>query len=221
MYSILIIEDNKKIQLDLAILLEKNNYEVVVPPDFSDTINFALTLDPHLVIIDLDLVTGDGLQTCQAIRRQSKVPIIVLAGSPGETDELMSTILGADHFMVIPYNPDVLLAKIAGLLYRTHDVHIQQSIHFGNLMLDIGKSEVRNGERSVELTKNELRILWMLLEREGGIVYRSEIMKAIWRSDTFVDNNTLTVSVNRLRKKLREIGAVDALKTRRGFGYCL
>jgi DNA-binding response OmpR family regulator len=221
MYKILIIEDNGELRLALQTLLESQGYGVSAPEDFEDVIDFTLKLVPHLIILDIDLTSCDGFQVCRELRGRSKIPIIVLTSHGDESIELMSITLGADHFVTTPYNPDVLLAKVAGLLLRAYDTGVRQSLRFGELVLDIGKGKVRYGDRSAFLTKNELRILWLLVERGGSIVSRNEMMRAIWQNDTYVDSNTLTVSVNRLRKKLREIGAEDSLRTRRGFGYCL
>jgi DNA-binding response OmpR family regulator len=133
----------------------------------------------------------------------------------------MSMNLGADNFVAKPYNTDILLAKISALLGRAYDAASAQPLRFGDLVLDTGKSEAACGERSVELTKNELRILLLLIGRQGNIVSREDIMDALWQTDAFVDDNTLTVNVNRLRKKLGGIGAGGLLKTKRGQGYSL
>jgi DNA-binding response OmpR family regulator len=136
-------------------------------------------------------------------------------------DELMSLNLGADHFVTKPYNTQILIAKIATLLSRAYDASAPGLLRFGALTLDTGRSTAAYRERCVELTKNEMRILRALIENEGRIVSRDDIMNALWQSNAFVDDNTLTVNINRLRRKLAEIDADALLKTRRGQGYSL
>ncbi|MDR1292497.1 MAG: response regulator transcription factor, partial [Clostridiales Family XIII bacterium] len=170
---------------------------------------------------DINLPRYDGFHICRELRRESNVPIIVVTSRSSEADELMSMNLGADNFVTKPYNTDILLAKISALLNRAYDAGAAQSLRFGDLTLDTGKSEAGFGGQSVELTKNELRILLLLIERQGNIVSREDMMEALWQTDAFVDDNTLTVNINRLRKKLGGIGATDILKTKRGQGYSL
>jgi DNA-binding response OmpR family regulator len=182
---------------------------------------FALSARPHLVLLDINLPQYDGFHICRELRRRSNIPIIVVTSRSSEMDELMSLQLGADHFVTKPYNTDILLAKISALLGRAYDAGAARPVRFGDLILDVGKSEATCGERRVELTKNELRILSLLIERQGDIVPREDIMDALWQNGDFIDDNTLTVNVNRLRRKLGEIGAEGMLKTKRGQGYSL
>jgi DNA-binding response OmpR family regulator len=219
--SILIIEDDRTIRLELKALLERYGYAVITTDDFRDVVGLALEQHPHLILLDINLPLYDGFHICRELRKRSNIPIIVVTSRNSETDELMSLHLGADHFVTKPYNTEILLAKIAALLGRAFGAKGAQPVRFGDLILDAGKSEATYDGQSVELTKNELRILTLLVERQGDVVSREEMMDALWQTDSFIDDNTLTVNVNRLRKKLGGIGAEDLLKTKRGQGYSL
>lgn len=221
MYTILTVEDDAAIRRELGALLEKYGYNVVHTEDFLDAAGFALDTAPHLILLDLNLPGNDGLDVCRAIRKKSDVPIIVVTSRDSELDELMSLNLGADNFVSKPYSTGILLARISALLTRAYGTDTTRRPSYGGLALDMGRSTAHYGGASAELTKNEARILQILIERRGEIVPRDEIMNALWQTDSFVDDNTLTVNVNRLRKKLSDLGAGDALKTRRGLGYSL
>ncbi|MDR1773468.1 MAG: response regulator transcription factor [Clostridioides sp.] len=221
MYKILIIEDNQVIREELKFMLEKNGYSVDTTDDFSDVASFAIKSNPHLILLDLNLPVYDGYYVCREIRKKSTVPIIVVTSRDSEIDELMSLNLGADFFVKKPYNIQILLAKISSLLARVYDVNNTRLLSYGGISLDVGKSIAYYGDENIELTKNELRILEILIENQGEIVPRDEIMNALWQSDLFIDDNTLTVNITRLRKKLSEIGCEDIIKTRRGLGYSL
>jgi DNA-binding response OmpR family regulator len=222
MQTILIIEDDKTIREQLKNLLEKYRYHVIMPDDFNDVLGFALAKQPHLIILDLNLPFFDGHHICHELRKVSKVPIMIVTSRDNEMDELMSLNLGADYFVTKPYNTQILIAKISALLKRTYDSKdTTNAITFNDLSLDLAKGQAIYNEKQVELTKNEARILQLLIENEGRIISRDDIMDALWQEDTFVDDNTLTVNVNRLRNKLKEINADKLLRTRRGQGYSL
>jgi len=219
--KILIIEDDAIIRTELKILLERYGYDIVTTEDFGNTADFVAANNPHLVLLDINLPVYDGYHICKEIRKVSKVPVIVVTSRDSDMDELMSMNLGADDFVTKPYNTQILLARISVLLNRVYNTEQTNLINFAGLTLDIGKSTVTYGVNSAELTKNELRILAMLIKKNGEIISRDDIMNELWQSNEFVDDNTLTVNVNRLRKKLDEIGAVGILKTKRGQGYSL
>jgi DNA-binding response OmpR family regulator len=221
MYKILIIEDDEVIREQLKDLLERYGYEVVVAQDFDDVAGWAVVRRPDLVILDLNLPVYDGYHVCRQIRQFSSVPIVVVTSRDSEMDELMSLNLGADDFITKPYNSQILIAKIAALLKRTYQNSGVSEVGYNDLRLDLAKGRAIYGDRQVELTKNESGVLRLLIENEGRIVTREDIMEALWQADVFVDDNTLTVNVNRLRKKLVEIGAEQLLRTRRGQGYSL
>lgn len=221
MHKILIIEDDVTIRTELKVLLEKYGYNAILAEDMGNTIAFALETNPSLILLDLNLPVYDGYHICREIRRQSNLPIIIVTSRNSDIDELMSMNLGADDFITKPYNTQILLARIAAVISRTYKGGQQNLLTLTNLSLDIGKSIVLNNGRSAELTKNELRILALLMRNNGKIVSRDDIMNELWQSDEFVDDNTLTVNINRLRSKLAEIDGYDKLKTKRGQGYIL
>ena len=181
----------------------------------------ALVNDPDLVLLDLTLPVKDGQHICHEVRRESEVPIIVLTSRTTEIDEVMAMTLGADDFVPKPYSARVLVARINALLRRTAAAGERSTLVHKGLELDLARSMVTNTQTgtSTELTKNELRILSLLLSRAGKIVSRSAIMQDLWDSDAFVDDNTLTVNINRLRTTLEKIGIKGYLTTHRGQGY--
>ena len=175
---------------------------------------------PDVVLLDLGLPGTDGLYVCRELRQTSNVPIIVVTSRTTDLDELMSMSLGADDFIAKPYNGQVLLAHIDAVLRRAQGAQEQgRVVEYRGLSLDLARSKATYEGRSVELTKNELRILALLMRRKGEIVSREDIMVELWNSDTFIDDNTLTVNMNRLRKTLASIGVTDYLATHRGQGY--
>ncbi|MDR2087985.1 MAG: response regulator transcription factor [Clostridiales Family XIII bacterium] len=221
MHSILIVEDDEILRRELGTMLEKHGYIVIASDDFENVIEFALSQNPHLILLDLNLPIHDGHYLCRELRKRSKIPIIVVTSSDSEMDELMSLNLGADQFVTKPYNTRILLAKISALLSRAYDMGASGPLRYGELALDVGRGTLLYRGNSAELTRNELRILQLLMENQGRIASRDDIMNALWQSDAFVDDNTLTVNINRLRRKLEALGAKDLLKTRRGQGYSL
>jgi DNA-binding response OmpR family regulator len=218
---ILVIEDNETIRQEIKTLLEAYQYEVITTDDFAHVVDFILEQNPELVLLDLTLPFFDGYHVCRELRKTSRIPIIVVTSRDSEMDELMCMQLGADHFVTKPYNTGILMAKITALLDRAYGATDSRVLRFGDLSLDLGRGTATYQDQSTELTKNEMRILQLLIENKGRITSRNEIMDALWQTDAFVDDNTLTVNINRLRKKLGTIGADDFIKTRRGQGYLL
>jgi DNA-binding response OmpR family regulator len=221
MHSILIVEDDSTIRRELCCLLERYRYRVILAEDFSDVVSFALAENPHLILLDLNLPFYDGYHICRELRKVSRIPIIVVTSSGSEMDELMSLNLGADHFVTKPYNTQILIAKIAALLKRAYDDGVREQLRFGELELDAARCAAVYRGGGIELTRNESRILRILMEAKGAVVSRDDIMNALWQTDAFIDDNTLTVNINRLRRKLDAAGARDLVKTRRGQGYSL
>lgn len=222
MKRIFIIEDDQLLRVELAKLLEAYGYTCEVSNAFERIIEVALSAKADLILLDINLPYYDGHHICREIRKQSDVPIIVVTSSSSDMDELMSMNLGADDFVTKPYNKQILLARIAAVLKRTQAKgEIEQIIEHKGVILYPAKSVVAYEGVQTELTKNELRILSILMHHRGEIVSRDEIMEELWQSEEFVDDNTLTVNVNRLRKKLDEIGAVSFIQTKRGQGYII
>lgn len=218
--KIFIIEDDSALREELARLLKLSGFDVSgVSDSFFESADRALSSGADCVVVDLKLPETDGHEICRAIREKSDVPIIVLTSSESEFDEVMAMNLGADDYIVKPYRPAVLLAHIQALLRRKAPGASILMSHKG-VQLDLGAGMVSYDGKSAELTRNEQRILQILMKNPGTVVPRSEIMCALWESDSFIDDNTLTVNVNRLRKTLSGLGvADDFLVTRRGMGY--
>ena len=219
--KIFIIEDDEKIRNELCTFLNKYGYEAIYLLDFEHVIDEVLREKYHLILLDINLPFFDGYHICREIRKKSSVPIIVVTSRDSEVDELMSMNLGADDFITKLYNTQILLARISSLLRRTYNNQESEILEYNNLQLDLSKSEVKYKDNKIELSKKESKLLYVLIKNKEMIVSRNDIIEALWESDEFVDDNTLTVNINRLRKKLEEIGAIDFLKTKRGLGYIL
>lgn len=221
MKNILIIEDDQTVSSQLKIFLEKYDYSVTVAIDFEKASSLALNGDFHLVLLDINLPVYDGYHVCRQIRASSSLPIIVITSRDNDMDELMSMNLGADDFVPKPFNTQVLLARIESLLRRSYSTSDELLIAFNDVTLDRGKSLLLYNDRQISLTKNEMGIMLALIKAKENIVSRDEIMKQLWQSNEFIDDNTLTVNINRLRKKTDELGLSDFIKTQRGQGYHL
>lgn len=222
MSKILIVEDDKKLREELKIFIEKHGYNVEMLEKFDNTIEDSLNVKPDLILLDINLPYVDGEYICKEIRKVSNVPIIIVTSRDNELDELLSINNGADQYVTKPYNIQILLAKIERLLKRSYNSNVgQDKINCGNFILNISKSTIGKENNSLELTKNELKILYFLVLNKEKIVSRNEIMDYLWDSESFVDDNTLTVNINRLRTKLEEIGLQGIIETKRGLGYIL
>ena len=219
--KIFIIEDEEKIRIELSELLNRYGYEANYSNDFENIVKIALESNSHIILLDINLPYYDGYYICREIRKKSNIPIIVVTSRNSEVDELMSMNLGADDFVTKPYNTQILLARISSLLRRTYQNMDLEIFEFKGLKYNMSTSEMEFDNNKVELTKNESRILYTLIKNKEKIVSRNELMKSLWQNDEFVDDNTLTVNINRLRKKLEEVGAVGYLQTKRGQGYIL
>lgn len=218
---IYVIEDDESVREQLARLLERSGYEVECARRFDNLVDDVQSAAPDLVLLDLGLPCTDGQIVCRELRRASSVPIVVVTSRATDLDEVMSMSLGADDFVAKPYNPSVLLAHIEACLRRAKgpSATLSSVLSCGGLTLDLGRCTAEFEGRAVELTKNETKILSLLLRRAGRVVSREDIMVELWNSDAFVDDNTLTVNMNRLRKTLSGIGVEGFLRTHRGLGY--
>lgn len=220
-YKIFIIEDEEIIRKELTTFLDRYGYETVYSTDFENIVEEALKSDANVILLDINLPFYDGYYICREIRKQSNVPIVVVTSRDSEVDELMSMNLGADDFITKPYNTQILLARISSIIRRTYSNSHIDLFSYNDLKYNMSTSEVEYKGTKIELTKNESRILYTLIRNKEKIVSREDIIKALWQEDEFIDDNTLTVNVNRLRKKLEEIGAKGYLQTKRGQGYIL
>lgn len=219
--QILLIEDDQLIFEMIKERFIQWSFDVVRPDDFQKVMSIFIEQKPQLVIIDIQLPSYDGFHWCREIRHISKVPIIFLSSRDHPMDMIMAMQMGADDFVQKPFNMDVLLAKVQALLRRTYDYQ-EEKLDVGNwngAIIDFAKSEVRKQDRLVELTKNELFILRILLNSVDAIVSRDELMRELWDDERFVNDNTLSVNVNRLRLKLEEIGLNEVILTKKGLGY--
>ncbi|EXG87557.1 response regulator with CheY-like receiver domain and winged-helix DNA-binding domain [Clostridium sp. ASBs410] len=219
--KLFIIEDDIVLRTELISLLESYNYSCETSDNFKNIISEATDSDADLILLDINLPYYDGYHVCREIRKKSDVPIMVVTSRNNDMDELMSMNLGADDFITKPYNIQILLARIGAILKRTNQKNYSSEVEYKGLTLSMAKSTVYYESKEVELTKNELRILSVLMQNANSIISRDDLMDELWQSDEFVDDNTLTVNVNRLRKKLEEIGAADFIKTKRGQGYMI
>lgn len=222
MSKILIIEDDIKLRQELEIFLNKNGYEAISLQDFNNPIEDLLKINADLILLDINLPNIDGEYILKQTRKVSNVPIIMITSKDNEIDELMSLNFGADQYVTKPFNIQILLAKIDRLLKRSNVTDTNQSkIDCKDFILNISKSIIEKDGKEIELTKNELKILYFLVSKRGQIVSREDIINYLWDSESFIDDNTLTVNVKRLRTKLEEINMQDIIETKRGQGYIL
>lgn len=222
MYNITIVEDSDIIREELKKLLSKYGYNINTPTNFENIIEEVHSSKPDLILLDINLPYFDGYHICREIRKTSKVPIIIVTSRNSDMDELMSMNLGADDFVTKPYNTQILLVRIEALLRRTYGREEQSNkLTYKNFELDLSKGILVSGDKKLEITKNEIKILSYLIEHKGEIVSREDLMEHLWNSDYYVDDNTLSVNVTRIRKKLQELGIENVIETRRGLGYIM
>ena len=220
--KILIVEDDKKIREELETFLVKNGFIVKALEKFDNTVEDILEEKSDLVLLDINLPFVDGEFVCKEIRKISDVPIIMVTSRDNDIDELLSLNYGADQYVTKPYNIQILLAKINGLLKRNkkQDKTLEE-IDCGEFLLNIQERVIKKDNKKIELTKNEYTILYYLSINRKKLVSRDEIMDYLWESEEFIDDNTLSVNIKRLRDKLEELGFLDVIETRRGQGYIL
>ena len=217
--KLLLVEDEIKLREELKIFLENNGYSVDTIDNFDDTLNLIKKNNCDLILMDINLPNINGEYLVKEFRKESNTPIIMVTSKNTEIDELMSINYGADDFITKPYNPQILLARIERLLKRTGNV--ENKITYKDLILDVSKSIIINNNEIIDLSKNEFRIFCFLLINQGKIISRDELMNYLWDNNEFIDDNTLTVNINRLRTKLESIGYNDVIITRRGQGYII
>ncbi|HFI0321909.1 TPA: response regulator transcription factor [Streptococcus suis] len=222
MQKIFLVEDDKTISQLVAKNLMNWGYQVQEVKDFQTILKQIDDFQPHLIILDISLPFFNGYYWCQEIRKTSRVPIMFLSSHDQPMDIVMVINMGADDFVTKPFEMTVLLAKIQGLLRRTYDFVGEQSLlWFEQVALDLKTMQVSYTEAVEELTRNEFQILRVLFEHGKEVVSREALMRELWNSDIFVDDNTLSVNIARLRKKLTELGLSDLITTKKGVGYGL
>ena len=222
MNRIYIVEDDKVIADSLVNHLSTWDMEPRTVNDFQNITNEIIEFDPDLVLMDIKLPYYNGFYWCQEIRKKSKVPIVFLSSADDNMNIVMAMNMGGDDFISKPFDLNVLTAKIQAMLRRSYDYHIiTNTVEYGGLILNIDDTTAElNGER-IELSRNEFLIIRTLLEKHGKIVSREELMDRLWGDDEFIDDNTLTVNVTRIRKKLEAAGRPDFITTKRGLGYII
>lgn len=222
MYRIFVVEDDMTIARALTDHLKKWDYEAEYATDFKSIIERFIEFDPQLVILDIMLPLFNGFHWCQEIRKISKVPIIFLSSASDNMNIVMAMNMGGDDFIVKPFDLEVLLAKVQAILRRTYSFQNQSTImEHRKVILNLADMSLLYQGDKLELSKNEFRILQLLYENVGRTVSRDSIMKRLWDNECFVDDNTLTVNMNRLRRKLEEAGIRDFILTKKGVGYQL
>lgn len=219
MRKIMVIEDDPFIREELKLVLDNEGYETAVITEFTAVSDQVRAFCPDLILLDLGLPGRDGLALCADIRRIGRIPVIFVTSRDSTVEELQALSMGGDDYITKPYNVPVLLARIKAVLRRAAGVGEADLLEAGGLTLHLTKGTVSAGERTAELTRNELKILACLMERQGSIVSRADLIDALWDSQIYIDDNTLSVNVTRLRTKLGEIGMPDYIRTRRGMGY--
>ena len=222
MHKILLVEDDEVIRQQVKKMREQWGYEVVLVEDFMEVLSIFVKVEPHLVLMDIGLPLFNGYHWCQEIRKVSKVPIMFLSSRDQAMDIVMAINMGGDDFVTKPFDQNDLLAKIQGLLRRSYEFGKDQSLlEYMGVILNLKAMDLVYQGEVVSLTKNEFQILQVLFERSGNIVSREDLMKELWNSDFFIDDNTLSVNVARLRKKLEAVGLKDFIETKKGVGYGL
>lgn len=215
--TLLIVEDEIKLREELKQFLENNGYKVITINDFDNTLSEIKKNNCDLILMDINLPNINGEYLVKELRKDSNVPIIMVTSKNTEMDELISINYGADDFIVKPYNPQILLARIERILKRINNN--DNRIVYKDLILDVSKSSIIKNDEVTQLSKNEFRIFYYLLSNKGKIISRDDLINYLWDNNEFVDDNTLTVNINRLRNKLAILGYNELIITRRGQGY--
>lgn len=222
MFRIMIVEDDEKIRRIVADTLRKWKYEVMAVSSFEQVLEEFTAGQPHLVLLDVNLPVYDGYYWCQQIRSVSKVPIIFLSSRNQNMDVIMAINMGADDFVQKPFDLDVLVAKVSALLRRNY-TYQDESLQMAHrqLIFHLANSSVEYGGQTAELSRNEFIILQTMMRNIGSIVSRDALMQVLWSDEQFIDDNTLTVNVNRLRRRIAMLGLEDFIVTRKGMGYTI
>lgn len=222
MFKILVVEDDRTIAEQIQKHLQAWQYKVTVVQDFQDVRGIFIKEDSDLVLMDIGLPFFNGYHWCSEIRKISTVPIMFISSTDDNMNIVMAMQMGGDDFISKPFDLNVLVAKVQAILRRSYA--FQGSAHLlshNGVVLNLSECALSHGEVKLELTKNELKIMQVLLERHSEVVSRSELMNHLWESDSFIDDNTLTVNVARLRKKLEDIGLINFIVTKKGIGYMI
>ena len=218
-WKIFLVEDDKVIAEEIERHLKFWNYEIKIAEDFQNIFDDFKSFHPDLVLMDVTLPFYNGYHWCKIIRKNSKVPILFISAADENLNLIMAMDLGADDYLTKPFELELLQIKIRALLRRAYEYIETRNIFYKDISLDCDKMIISRENKEIELTKNEFKILEILLEKPGKVVNRDEIIDKIWQSDSYIDDNTLTVNVMRLRKKLEDINIFNLIKTKKGVGY--
>jgi len=222
MYHIMIIEDDEIIRSQMALLLKNALFQVTELRKFDNVVDKIKATSPDLVLLDINLPGMSGMEICRGLRKDSTIPIIFITGNNTTMDELNCLQQGGDDFISKPFQPPILLARIQTLLKRTAKNPCENTrFYHRDTILDLAAARLEVGEQRIDLTKNELKILHCLFMKAGNYVTRSELIDYLWDNEVFIDDNTLSVNMTRIRGKLKEIGINDFIETSRGLGYKL
>lgn len=223
MFKIMIVEDDPKIREIVLENITKWGFDGLGVEDFSEVFNTFIKYEPHLILMDINLPSFDGFYWCNKIREVSKVPIIFVSSRNTNMDIIMAVDMGGDDFVQKPFSLDVLMAKMNAILRRTYSYTSVESniIEHNGAALNLKDSTIIYTEQKLELTKNEFKIIYLLMQNNGSVVSRDKMMRSLWEDESFVDDNTLTVNINRLRKKLGDIGLNNFIQTKKGQGYII
>ena len=222
MYHIIIVEDDEVIRQELSILLKNALYQVTEMSQFTHAADTIKKISPDLILLDINLPDASGMDICKKIRRNSEIPIIFITGNNTAMNELNCLQLGGDDFIAKPFNPPILLARISALLKRTIK-DAAETLRFSHhqVTLDIRSAMLEANGKKIDLTKNELKILHFLFIHAGNFVSRADFTNYLWDNQVYIDDNTLSVNMTRIRSKLKEIGVDHFIETKRGLGYKL
>ena len=220
MPKILIVEDDNKLRNELGLYLSNNGYDVDEITDYKHSVAVIINSDSDLVLLDINLPMIDGEYICKEVRKTSDIPIIMLTSRTSEMDELICINYGADDYITKPYNPRILIARIEALLKRANK-NVSDTISYMGVRVNLSKSTFTYNDKEFDLSKNELKILHFLIKNKSKIVSRDSLMDYLWDNNAFVDDNTLTVNINRLRRKLESAGLGHFIETKRGQGYII
>lgn len=221
MKKIAVVEDDRVLRKALKSLLEENGYETCCLEDFSNVEEEILRARPDMVLLDILLPGTNGQEILRNLRQKSQIPVIMVTSREGDMDQILAMSYGADDYITKPYNPTLLLLKLEAVFRRTQPETPQEEVNWGGITLNLLRSTMTYEREERVLSKNEFSIFYYLVKNQGRIVSRDELMDYLWDCNDFVDDNTLTVNINRLRKKLEEAGIRNAIETRRGQGYIL
>ena len=219
MSKIYVVEDDRSIREELAELLRNSGYDAEYLTDFSNSKAEILSARADLILMDINIPNLNGEELLKEIRRECDTPVIMVTSRTSETDEVLSMSYGADDYITKPYNPTILLLRISAVLKRAAGTAAVQT--YNGLQVNDAKGSLTDGSRELTLTKNEMIIFRFMLDRQGSIVTRDDLMTALWDNEEFVNDNALTVNISRLRSKLAELGCEDAIETRKKQGYIL